>query len=92
MSGSRCAATANASRRYIPDEYRLSGVSRNRSTPANATISSKRRAISRTLHAEDRAVQEDVLAARELGVEAGADLEQRADAPARLGAARLSAR
>ena len=33
-------------------------------------------------HAEDRAVQEDVLAARELGVEAGADLEQRPDAAA----------
>ena len=36
-------------------------------------------AISRALHAEDRAVQEDVLAAGELGVEAGADLEQRPD-------------
>ena len=34
------------------------------------------------LHAEDRAVQEDVLAPGELGVEAGADLEQGADAAA----------
>ena len=32
------------------------------------------------LHAEDRAVEEDVLAARQLGMEARADLEQRADA------------
>jgi hypothetical protein len=37
------------------------------------------------LHAEDRAAQEDVLAAGELAVEPGADLEQRADAPAHLG-------
>ena len=33
-------------------------------------------------HAEDRAVEEDVLAAGQVGVEAGADLEQRADAAA----------
>ena len=33
-------------------------------------------------HAEDRAVQKDVLAAGQLGMKAGADLEQRADAPA----------
>ena len=31
-------------------------------------------------HAEDRAVEEDVLAAGELGMEAGADLEQAVDA------------
>ena len=36
-------------------------------------------------HAEDRAVQVDVLAAGQLGVEAGADLEQRADAAAHHG-------
>ena len=33
-------------------------------------------------HAEDRAVEEDVLAPGQLGVEAGADLEQAADAAA----------
>jgi hypothetical protein len=33
------------------------------------------------LHPEDRAVEEDVLATRQVGVEAGADLEQRPDAP-----------
>ena len=40
ISGSRWAATANASRTYIPLEYRFTGVSRNCSTSANATISS----------------------------------------------------
>ncbi len=39
-------------------------------------------------HAEDRAVEVDVLAARELGVEAGAHLEQAADAAAQLDAPR----
>jgi hypothetical protein len=38
-------------------------------------------------HAEDRAVQEDVLAAGQLGVEARTDLEQAADAAADDGAA-----
>ena len=37
----------------------------------------------RAAHAEDRAVQEDVLAPGELGMEARADLEQRADAAAK---------
>jgi len=46
ISGSRCAATPNASRTYIPEEYRLTGVSRNFSTSANATISSNLRLIS----------------------------------------------
>ena len=36
----------------------------------------------RTAHAQDGAVQEDVLAAGELGVKAGADLEQAGDAAA----------
>src|SRR2546421_64289 len=38
MSGSRCAATANASRMYMPLEYRFTGVSMNFSTPAQSTI------------------------------------------------------
>ena len=46
---------------------------------ANSTISSKRLLDLVPLHVEDRAVQEDVLAAGQLRVEAGADLEQRAD-------------
>ena len=43
-------------------------------------------------HAEDRAVEVDVLAAGELGVKAGADLEQRADAAVDVARARASAR
>jgi len=39
-SGSRCAATANASRTYIPLEYRLTGVSMNFPIPLNSTMSS----------------------------------------------------
>ena len=70
----------------MPLEYRLTGVSMNRSISAKATISSNLRAISRA-HAQDRAVQVDVLAARQLGVKAGADLEQRAHAAVHLGAA-----
>ena len=49
ISGSRCAATANASRTYIPLEYRFTGVSMNFSTPANSTISGNLRWISRRL-------------------------------------------
>ena len=45
----------------------------------------------RAREAVDRAVQEDVLAAGEVGVEAGAELEQRADAAADVDAARRSA-
>ena len=40
ISGSRWAATANASRTYMPLLYRLTGVSRNFSTSEKATISS----------------------------------------------------
>src|SRR3981081_377527 len=36
------------------------------------------------VHAENRAVEIDVLAAGELGMKAGADFEQRADAPVNL--------
>ena len=43
--------------------------------------------ISRARHAEDGAVEEDVFAAGELGVKAGADFEQAADAAAELDAA-----
>ena len=46
ISGSRCAATENASRTYIPLEYRFTGVSRNVSTPEKSTISSNFASIS----------------------------------------------
>ena len=42
-------------------------------------------------HAEDRGVEEDVLAAGEVGVEAGAELEQRGDAGRGAGPGRRSA-
>ena len=48
-------------------------------------------ADARAREAVDRAVQEDVLAAGEVGVEAGAELEQRRDAAAGRDAARWSA-
>ena len=51
-------------------------MSRNFSTSAKATISSNLRLISARRHAEDGAVEVDVLAAGELGMKAGADLEQ----------------
>ena len=63
-----------------------------RPTPANSTISSNCVAISCAAHAEDRAVEEDVLAAGQLGVEPGADLEQRADAAVDVDRARRWAR
>ena len=47
---------------------------------ANSTISSKRCWISRLRQAEHDAVDEDVLAAGDLRVEAGAQLDQRRDA------------
>jgi hypothetical protein len=45
-SVSRFEATAKARRRYIPEEYHLTGVSMNFSSSAKATISSSLRAIS----------------------------------------------
>ena len=63
-------------------------VEERRSTPANSTISSKLACDLAAPHPEDRAVQVDVLAAGQLGVEAGADLEQAADAAADLRPAR----
>ena len=41
ISGSRCAATANASRTLMPELYRFTGVSRNPPMPAKSMISSK---------------------------------------------------
>ena len=58
-----------------------------RSISAKATISSNLRSISALLHAEDGAVQIGVLAPGQIGVKAGADLEQRSDAPGDVGEA-----
>ena len=56
-------------------------MSRNCSTSANATISSNLRSISRRRHAEDGAVEVDVLPAGQLGMEAGPDLQQELTRP-----------
>ena len=52
----------------------------NSRSSAKSTISSKRSWISRLRQAEHDAVDEDVLAAGDLGMEAGAELDQRRDA------------
>ena len=54
----------------------------NSPTPANSTISIELARNLGALHAHDRALQEDVLASGQVGVEAGGDLDQRADAAA----------
>ena len=51
----------------------------NSSSSAKATMASKRRSISLTGNAQQRGVQEDVVPARQLGLEAGAELEHRRD-------------
>ena len=81
-SASRNAAIANPSRIVIPDEYVLTGRSIACSSSANATISSNRSRISRSREPLERAVQLDVLAPGEVGMEARAELEQRPDASA----------
>ena len=60
----------------------------NGSISANATMASNLASDLRALHAQDRAVQEDVLAPGQLRVEPGSDLEQRPDAAAQLHLAR----
>ena len=91
MSASRNAAIAKPRRIVIPDEYVRTGRSIACSSSANATISSKRVADLGSPEPLDRAVQEDVLAPGEVGVEAGAELEQRPDAAVRRSRDRSSA-
>ena len=69
----------------MPDEYVRTGRSTTRSSSAKATISSISPPIARARAAVDRAVQIDVLAAAEVRMEAGAELEQRGDPAADLG-------
>ena len=59
-------------------------MSRKRPISLNSTISSNLLLISARRHAQDGAVQLDVLAAGELGVEAGAHLEQARHPPSDL--------
>ena len=91
-SGSRWAATENASRTYMPLEYRFTGVSMNCSTPENSRISSSLRDDLRAASSRGRAVEVDVLAPRQLRVEAGPDLEEAPDASPDLRPSARSAR
>ena len=63
--------------RTCPTSSVLTGSSMKSSRPENSTMSSKRALDLAPREAEHRAVDEDVLAARDLGVEAGAELDQR---------------
>ena len=87
MSASRNAAIAKPRRIVIPDEYVRTGRSIACSSSANATISSKRSRMSAAAKPLNRSVQIDVLAAAEVGVEPGSELEQRADPSLRADAA-----
>ena len=88
ISGSRCAATAKARRRYMPGRVVLDGR-----VDELLDLGERDDLVELPLdlaaaHAEDGAVQIDVLAAGQLRMEAGADLEQRADAAVDLDAPR----
>ena len=84
ISGSRWAATAKASRTYMPLLYRFTG-SVEEVLDARELHDGVELARDLALpHPEDRAVQVDVLAAGELGVEAGSHFEQAADAPVQM--------
>ena len=81
-SGSRCAATANASRTYIPLEYRLTGVSMNFPIPLNSTISSNFALISRRFMPRIAPFRYVFSRPVSSGMEARADLEDAPDAAA----------
>ena len=66
---------------YMPDEYVLTGWSTNPSSSANATISARCSSMSAREMPNIAAFRYTFSRPREVGVEAGAELEQRADAP-----------
>ena len=80
ISGSIVDRDREAQRACMPDEYVLTGLSMNARARRTRRCSSKRRTSSAVRHPEDGPVEEDVLPPGELGVEAGAQLEQRRDA------------
>ena len=86
-----CAATEKPSRMYMPEEYVRTGRSIEPLELGERDDLVHQLADARAREAVDRAVQVDVLAAREVRVEAGAELEQRADPAAGRDAARTSA-
>ena len=67
---------------YIPEEYVLTGLSIACSSSANPTISSNRSRIRARVEPLQGTVELDVLAAREVGMEARTELEERPDASA----------
>ena len=76
-SGSLKAATPNPSRAYIPDEYHLTGRVHELLDAGELDDLVQAACGLREADAQDRALEEDVLAAGQLGVEAGPKLDQR---------------
>ena len=83
MSASRNAAIAKPRRIVMPDEYVRTGRSIACSSSANATISSKRCLISARRRPWIAPFRKTFSRPVKSEVEAGAELEQRADAPLR---------
>ena len=79
MSGSRCAATAKPSRTYIPEEYHFTGMSMNSRDAGELDDPVELRLNLPSPHTEHRSAQIDVLATGELGMKAGAHLDERRD-------------
>ncbi len=85
MSKSTWIAIEYASRTCMPDEKFFSFWSTNRSSSAKATMSSKRRVELAPREPEQGAVDADVVAGGELGVEADAELDERREERRRAG-------
>ncbi len=81
-------AVENASRTYMPLEYSFTGRSMNSPISAKASMEGMARSISSAAEPHDFAVEIDVLAPAEFRIEAGAQFQQRRDAPARDHASR----
>ena len=76
-------AVAKASRTYMPLEYSLTGPVNELADFGEGFDGGQGALDLGAAQTHDLAVQEDVLAAAEFGIEAGAQFEQRGDAPAR---------
>ncbi len=75
--GSTLIATAKASRTYMPDEYVFTGASMKLPKPGEVDDVVEAHGDVAAAHAEDRGVEEHVVATGQLGMEAGAEFEQR---------------
>ena len=91
MSGSTEVAIANPRRARMPDEYVLIGASMNWPMSANSTMPRQPLLDDRVVDAHERPGEEDVLAAGQLLVEAGAEGQQARDVAADLDDARPTA-